>query len=641
MKIMQSLLMICILMASFQYSLKADHHIKNIKKYKYLMQLNSKATKELKKSPRTSLKYCEDGLEIINQKDEKLNRTGIHASLLFIKGKSLLNLKQFPGAVKSFKDALLIYQQLNHRDKVFETYRSLGDVNFKLTDSVSSILYYRKALNGFRQLRSTSKEAGATKSIGFVYYRLGKYDDALEYLNRALTLYRSSKNKPQTAEVLNNIGAVYYLTKDYNRAEQYNKEAYLIYREMNNFQGMGKYYNNTGNIYQNKKEYSNALASYRKSLKYKEKSGDLNSVAITLGNIGQIYSKRENRDLDESLRYHFKAYEIRKAIKAKWTIIYTLINIGNTYILKKDYKSALKYLNQSLRLAEQQKADSMIHRCLSVLQSCAEKRGDYKQALKYSIRASEIKEKVTDQKKRKQIELLKTHNQLEKKEQEIQLLKSREQASYSEIRKQNNLANLYIIISLLVTMIAIINFFLYRYKKRSEHLIKSNQKELQQINSNLKNMARTDTLTGLSNRIAILEKLHQEHFSLDRDSKGFTIMVASTTGLSDINSAYGYDTGDHILKSIALILKSHSAEPDNTARWTGDEFIIIFPETEPEEGENAASGVARAVEESPVQFKGKNFNISLKWGIAHCSRENSIEECISDAESHIILRDSP
>lgn len=98
-------------------------------------------------------------------------------------------------------------------------------------------------------------------------------------------------------------------------------------------------------------------------------------------------------------------------------------------------------------------------------------------------------------------------------------------------------------------------------------------------NALLKAESRTDVLTELPNRRAFNEVLKKEMTRAHRHSKPLVLCFADMDGLKFVNDTYGHPTGDKLLVRFAQLLCSGLRAEDSCARWGGDEFVLILPET--------------------------------------------------------------
>jgi diguanylate cyclase (GGDEF)-like protein len=106
-------------------------------------------------------------------------------------------------------------------------------------------------------------------------------------------------------------------------------------------------------------------------------------------------------------------------------------------------------------------------------------------------------------------------------------------------------------------------------------------------------LARTDALTGLANRRAAEERLQQETERAARYTRPLTALIADVDGLKTINDEHGHDAGDAVLNELAARLSRVVRATDLLARWGGDEFLMICPETDAEAAALVADRLVR------------------------------------------------
>jgi diguanylate cyclase (GGDEF)-like protein len=154
-------------------------------------------------------------------------------------------------------------------------------------------------------------------------------------------------------------------------------------------------------------------------------------------------------------------------------------------------------------------------------------------------------------------------------EQSMQMIFNRWVSTIEEVTSYNK----DFIITLFVIFIAIIAVFLYR------------QYLLQRYNKALLKLSITDNLTGLYNRLKTDEKLEEEQKKVLRyESYCCTILLLDVDHFKRINDHFGHQIGDKVLQEIATVLKNSVRDTDIVGRWGGEEFLIILPNTNKEEG---------------------------------------------------------
>lgn len=105
----------------------------------------------------------------------------------------------------------------------------------------------------------------------------------------------------------------------------------------------------------------------------------------------------------------------------------------------------------------------------------------------------------------------------------------------------------------------------------------TNRKE---IEKELEKLATTDPLTGAKNRRSFLHLLEQELSRFQRYQKPFGLLILDIDYFKVINDTYGHDTGDQVLKNLVSESMSVLRDSDIFARWGGEEFIILLPESD-------------------------------------------------------------
>lgn len=146
--------------------------------------------------------------------------------------------------------------------------------------------------------------------------------------------------------------------------------------------------------------------------------------------------------------------------------------------------------------------------------------------------------------------------------------------------------------------------------------------------------SRTDPLTGLLNRSGFYEHAHQLHEVSERYQRGYAIMIADLDNFKDLNDRYGHLAGDYALQQFAERLIGSVRKSDVTARFGGEEFVSLAPETNAATLLPLAERLREDIEVLPLAFKGINFSLTVSVGIAHVQAgDTSIEDVIHRADT--------
>jgi diguanylate cyclase (GGDEF)-like protein/PAS domain S-box-containing protein len=150
-----------------------------------------------------------------------------------------------------------------------------------------------------------------------------------------------------------------------------------------------------------------------------------------------------------------------------------------------------------------------------------------------------------------------------------------------------------------------------------------------ELEDHLRRQAASDSLTGLANYRCLVDVLDSEIKRSDRTSREFAILFFDLDGLKRINDRYGHMIGSQALCRLADVLCASCRDIDTPARFGGDEFALVLPETNAE----AANLVAQRIYES-VASDDKGPELSISFGVAVYPRDGStIESLLREADS--------
>src|SRR5437660_10284946 len=127
----------------------------------------------------------------------------------------------------------------------------------------------------------------------------------------------------------------------------------------------------------------------------------------------------------------------------------------------------------------------------------------------------------------------------------------------------------------------------------------------------VRSMAVTDPLTGLSNYRRLISVLEAELDRSSRTRRSFSVVLLDMDGLKVINDQYGHLTGSRALVRISKILRNHSRAIDTAARYGGDEFALVLPEA----GKDVASRVVSRIRER-LSSEPEHPKLSVSAGVA-------------------------
>ena len=123
--------------------------------------------------------------------------------------------------------------------------------------------------------------------------------------------------------------------------------------------------------------------------------------------------------------------------------------------------------------------------------------------------------------------------------------------------------------------------------------------------------ARKDMLTGLANRVELLDRMEIEQGHSERSGRRYTVLFIDIDHFKALNDTHGHQVGDEALKMLASILRTSSRKVDVIARLGGDEFVLLLPDTD----EQSCEVMIKRIEAATKQAFGEQFwQISISIG---------------------------
>ena len=162
------------------------------------------------------------------------------------------------------------------------------------------------------------------------------------------------------------------------------------------------------------------------------------------------------------------------------------------------------------------------------------------------------------------------------------------------------------------------------------------QEDLQVSYEKIKKLARTDPLTGLSNRRDTLERIELEALRCERNKSEMAIILADVDNFKDFNDQYGHDCGDFVLVAVADSIENMLRRDDHIGRWGGEEFIIVLPDTTQAKAAQVVEMIRQNLRANNFAYKDKKHYIELTFGISICNHSMNIDNAIKEADKAML-----
>jgi diguanylate cyclase (GGDEF)-like protein len=147
-------------------------------------------------------------------------------------------------------------------------------------------------------------------------------------------------------------------------------------------------------------------------------------------------------------------------------------------------------------------------------------------------------------------------------------------------------------------------------------LVYADVTDLVQHADQLKVLATVDGMTGLFNRRHFLSLAEIEWSRYQRYRRPMSLVLFDIDRFKSINDSFGHYAGDHVIVQIAEICRQQKRKSDIVARFGGEEFLILLPETELAAAQRVAERLRRKVETSPLAVASTAISTTISVGIA-------------------------
>lgn len=157
------------------------------------------------------------------------------------------------------------------------------------------------------------------------------------------------------------------------------------------------------------------------------------------------------------------------------------------------------------------------------------------------------------------------------------------------------------------------------------HLVTSSQKKL-------KEMATTDSLTGLHNRRSIEQAASSAIENHKRNDVAVSVLLCDLDKFKQVNDEYGHQVGDQVLKAFSSLIEDAIRCGDYAARWGGEEFLLLLPNTKAEMAFIVAERIRQQFEQLVVVESLEDLRVSVTIGISEFYAGDTFDHFVARAD---------
>jgi diguanylate cyclase (GGDEF)-like protein len=479
---------------------------------------------------------------------------------------------------------------------------------------------YAAAREELNQIDMTAIESDAERyrvSIlrGNTLRTLGQAEAALPFLEEALDLARDMHDDERSIHAMLWLTLIYTNTGNYDRASDQLESARRLASSIGDEAALTEVEVRASDIADRQGDRAAERRASLAALEHATRSDSTKWLAHAYLNLGDSHLK--TRDFAESLKYSKQALPLVSQMRGSGDESIVLFNEGLAYIGLGNIKEGEKLAEASIDTAVQ--GDNLLDakEYLREYADALEHAGYLMMAIQAYHRYDALGEKImTGTRQRAFLELSAKFDD-ERRARELELLRRDNALKASEMHGQRLKQQLIVAAAGFVTCICAALIWAFARVRRANDRLRFNSER--------------DALTGLRNR-----RYFNEHvLSVDGGRPvGGCVLLADLDHFKRINDTLGHPAGDAVLATVSHRLSAALRETDKLVRWGGEEFLAVLDPITPEQADRTVERLLQAVRRDPVLWNGQAIRCTISIGYAcfpmpGADTEISLESAIS------------
>lgn len=426
---------------------------------------------------------------------------------------------------------------------------------------------------------------------------LGQAEAALPFLEEALDLARDMHDDQRSLHAMLWLVRIYTNTGNYDRASEQLESARRLAMALGDEAALVEVEVCASDIADQKGDRAAERRASLAALEHAKLSGSSKWLAHALANVGDSFLK--THDFNESLKYSKQALPLVLRVRGSGDETIVLFNEGLAYIGLGNIKPGQKLAENAIE--EAVAGDNLLdaQELLREYAGALEHAGYLMMAIQAYHRYDEIGEKImTNTRQRAFLELSAKFDD-ERKARELELLRRDNELKASEMRGQRLRQQFILAAALFVTCICAALVWAFARVRKANDRLRFNSER--------------DALTGLRNRRYFNEYV----LSVEGERPvGGCVLLADLDHFKRINDTLGHPAGDAVLATVSHRLSAALRESDKLVRWGGEEFLAVLDPITPDQADRTVERLLHAVRRDPVLWNGQAIKCSISIGYA-------------------------
>ncbi|NBB93064.1 MAG: diguanylate cyclase [Gammaproteobacteria bacterium] len=471
--------------------------------------------------------------------------------------------------------------------------------------------------------------AAVRRTAGVIFWEAGVHDRALEHYLAALEASQAAGDVEGAARAAGNIGNLHNSLGNWEEARRYHLEALEGFERAGWQEGiagtlvnlgalsarMAEQYQRAGDTEQARAEHEANLDYNRRALAIFEELDNPRGIAYAADNIARALIPLGR--VEEALTFQRRSMGLRREVGDTAGVIQSLLTGADAMLVmdRPDDASAMLAEAESMVAPDNRNLKRQV---LSKQVEGHEASGDFESAYRLLRELMSLNDAQAAEDLAARVEQLEQSFQAGQLQQELALQRARAELSEQRARRQRLISTASIVSVLLLLLVLGLLYSRYRLGRR--------------VSRTLDHAARTDSLTGLSNRRDMTEKIDRAILRRNEDNEPASLIMADIDSFKRINDTLGHQVGDQVLLHVAELIRKQVRGVDVTARWGGEEFLILLPGTRESGARCVSEKMQRLLADSPPRINGRALALTLTFGVTEIEPGASFNELIKRAD---------
>ena len=404
----------------------------------------------------------------------------------------------------------------------------MGLSSFHANQTENALRYYNRALNHFEKFSYTREQITALEGISEIYSSVRNYEMASSYLVRAIRIAQNINDRDLQIALHRQLGDIYLNQNSFTRAyQEFSKvneilgdEAYLSTDDLRvqseTYRKIGLVYRNLGQFEQSLlafrkaaaigsnvnltdeqmadnlqiafslyllEQLDSALIYYNKVLAHYQLQNDTIPVIEVLIDIGDVFF--EKKQYRQAVASFNRAFQYAQSVGLLQEQVTALVNISRCYGAFGDYPSSTDYLNQALEIATRENLTTSAAEVYRYLSQVYEEEGRFSQALDYYKLWAELRDSIYSEESGQKLARMQILYEITQKERENEILRQNNEIQELQLTKTQYQRMVFIALALFLFALLVLFIFFFNAKQKEFAKQKETEQKIMEMNKNL------------------------------------------------------------------------------------------------------------------------------------------------------------